>query len=365
MQLLNASGLARIVAWGLVLTCSQALDAETQDAKAQDADALTIDGERIADAKLFSAAKKEGRLLMFSAYPAGALKTVVGAFQKDTGIKVEIVRLTSERLFPRVTAEHAAGKLAADYIDLTDLTLTKELADKGILNRPHKVPAFDAIPAAIKDGEGRWYAFYRPVSSIGVNSAIVKEPDMPKLWKDLLDPKWKGRIGIQSIDVGGSAFTLNLFLRSVYDPEFWSKLAAQKPRIYPGVAPAITDMVRGETSVVALGSPPLVAQIETKAPVRIVFPADGIPSFPVSGGIPVSARNPNAAAVLLNWLTSKRGGAVIGSSGAYPANPAAPAPHPAGITFPPAGKVWNISVDQWQKLRVSYSEEWRKVFGQN
>jgi ABC-type Fe3+ transport system substrate-binding protein len=68
---------------------------------------------------------------------------------------------------------------------------------------------------------------------------------------------------------------------------------------------------------------------------------------------------------LLNWLTSKRGGAVIGSSGAYPSNPAAPRPNPAGIAFPPADKVWNISVDQWQKLRLSYSEEWRKVFGQN
>jgi iron(III) transport system substrate-binding protein len=329
------------------------------------AQGLVIAGEEIADANLFAAAKKEGKLLMFSAYPADAMKVVTDAFQKDTGINVEVVRLTSERLFPRVVAEHAAGKLTADYIDLTDLTLTKELADKGILNRAHKVPSFDTIPAAIKDANGRWYAFYRPVSSIGVNSAIVKEADQPKIWRDLLDPKWKGKIGLQSIDVGGSAFTLNLFLRSVYDSEFWTKLARQSPRIYPGVAPAVTDMVRGETSMVALGSPPLIAQIAQGSPVRLIFPSDGLPSFPVSGGIPVSAKNPNAAIVLLNWLTSKRGGEIIGSSGAYPVNPAAPTPKPAGVMFPPADKVWNISVDQWEKLRISYSEDWRKTFGQN
>jgi iron(III) transport system substrate-binding protein len=329
------------------------------------AQSLTIAGEEIADATLFAAAKREGKVLMFSAFPADALKTITDGFQKDTGINVEVVRLTTERLFPRVTAEHAAGKLTADYIDLTDLTLTKELADKGILNRPHKVPAFDAIPTAIKDANGRWYAFYRPVSSIGVNAAIVKEAEQPKVWRDLLDPKWKGKIGLQSIDVGGSAFTLNLYLRAVYDPEFWTKLARQSPRIYPGVAPAVTDMVRGETSLVALGSPPLVAQIAQGAPVRIIFPADGLPSFPVSGGIPVSSKNPNAAMVLVNWLTSKRGGEIIGSSGAYPVNPAAPAPKPSGVAFPPADKVWNISVEQWEKLRISYSEDWRKTFGQN
>jgi iron(III) transport system substrate-binding protein len=329
------------------------------------AQSFAIAGDEIADATLFAAARREGKVVMFSAYPADALKTITEGFQKDSGITVEIVRLTTERLFPRVVAEHTAGRLSADYIDLTDLTLTKELADKGILNRPHKVPAFASIPDAIKDAQGRWYAFYRPVSSIGVNSAIVKEAEQPKVWSDLLDPKWKSKIGVQSIDVGGSAFTLNLYWRAVYDPEFWGKLARQAPRIYPGVAPAVTDMVRGEVSMVALGSPPLVTQMAQGAPVRIIFPADGLPSFPVSGGIPVAAKNPNAAMVLLNWLTSKRGGEVIGSSGAYPVIPAAPAPRPSGVVFPSADKVWNISVDQWEKLRLSYSEDWRKTFGQN
>jgi iron(III) transport system substrate-binding protein len=325
---------------------------------------LVIAGEEIANAALFAAAKREGRLVMFSAFPADALKTVTDAFQMDSGLKVDIIRLTTERLYPRVIAEHTARRLTADYIDLTDLTLTKELADKGILDRPHKVPAFDAIPASIKDANGRWYAFYRPVSSIGVNAAIVKEADQPKVWRDLLDPKWRGRIGLQSIDVGGSAFTLNYYLRAVYDPEFWTKLAGQSPRIYPGVAPAVTDMIRGETSLVAFGAPPLVTQIAQGAPVRII-PSDGLPSFPVSGGIPVSSKNPNAAMVLLNWLTSKRGGEVIGSAGAYPVNPAAPAPRPSGVVFPAADKVWNIKVEDWEKARVSYSEDWRKAFGQH
>jgi hypothetical protein len=34
------------------------------------------------------------------------------------------------------------------------------------------------------------------------------------------------------------------------------------------------------------------------------------------------------------------------------------------VTFPPASQVWNIDPDHWESVRVSYSEEWRKIFGQ-
>ena len=327
--------------------------------------ALEFDGEVVADAKLFEMAKKEGKLVMYSAFAGDALKLVIDAFQADTGIRVEAVRLVSERLYQRVLAEHATGRLNADYIDLTDLPLVKDLVKKGVLNNPYKTLFFESIPTQAREAEGRWYAFYRPVSTIGVNAATVKETEQPRLWRDLLAPHWRSRIGLQSIDVGGSAFTLNIFLRDVYDGNFWSKLAAQKPRIYPGVAPAITDMVRGEISIVAIGSPPLVVQKAQGAPIRVIFPEDGLPSFPVAGGIPVSSRNPYAAKVLLNWLTSKRGGVAIGNTGSYPANKDAAPPRAGGMSFPAADKVWNIDVDEWEKKRVDYANDWRSIFGQN
>ena len=326
---------------------------------------LVIDGEEIASAQLFDAAKREGAVQMYSAYPADSIQAVADAFQQDSGIQVEIIRLVSERLFQRATAEFAAGKLMADYIDLTDLTLVRELVAKGVLNHPYKVPSFANIPDRIKDPDGRWYAFYRPVSVIGINTELVPDAEAPKTWHDLLDDKWQGRIGLQDIDVGGSAFTMYMYLRDVTAPDYWARLAAQQPRIYPGVAPAVTDMVRGEISAVAVGTPLLVSQIAQGAPVKIVFPSDGFPSFPVSGGIPTSAKHPNAAALLLNWLTSKRGGAVIGNGGSYPANSKAPAPQTQGIAFPSADRVWNIDIVQWEKLRTSYSNDWRKTFGQN
>ena len=285
------------------------------------------------------------------------------AFTKDTGVAIEFVRLITQRMHPRVVTEFAARKLEADYVDLTDLTLVKDLVDKGILDRPHKVPNFDKLPAALRDANGIWYTTMRPCSAIAVNTARVAAVDMPVSWLDALDPKWAGKIGMPSIDAGGASFSNYMFQRDRVAPDYWTRLAALKPRIYPGIMPAATDLARGETSLLIGGPEPLFEQIKAGAPVKIVFPKEGIACFPDSGGITSTSARPNAAALMLNWLTSRRGGDVIASTGAYASHPDAVLPAPVGVAFPPHGQVWNIALDQWVARRDSYSREWRAAFG--
>jgi hypothetical protein len=62
-------------------------------------------------------------------------------------------------------------------------------------------------------------------------------------------------------------------------------------------------------------------------------------------------------------MTSRRGAAAVGETGAYGINPQAAAPHPSGILFPPADEVWNISPAEWASVRKSDIDEWRKDFG--
>lgn len=346
-----------ILAVALVAACAGLAGAP---AIAQD---LVIDGERIADAALLAAARKEGKLVYYGVYPESGMDLIRTAFRKDTGIEIEFVRLITQRLHPRVLTEHAARKLEADYVDLTDLTLIKDLVDKGVLNRPHKVPSFDRLAPALRDSEGRWYTTLRPCSAISINTARLPEAEAPRSWLDVFNDRWSGRIGMPSIDAGGSSFSNYMFLRDVVAPDYWNRLAALKPRIYPGILPAATDLARGETSLLIGGPEPLFEQIKAGAPVKVIFPKEGIACFPDSGGITTSARRPNAAALMLNWMTSKRGGDAIASSGAYGSHPASATPKPAGVAFPPASQVWNISLDDWLAKRDRYSNEWRQVFG--
>ena len=94
---------------------------------------------------------------------------------------------------------------------------------------PHKVPSFDHDPGrdhARRMGAGmRWCV---RSASIAVNRSRVADADIPKSWKDLLEPKWKGIIGTANIDAGGSVLTLYSFLRDKVDPDFWKKFAANR-----------------------------------------------------------------------------------------------------------------------------------------
>jgi iron(III) transport system substrate-binding protein len=324
---------------------------------------LVIDGETIADAAIFEAAKKEGHAVIFSTYAPEGMKPVVEAFEKDTGVKLEVTRLPGPAMFQRVMTEFAAGKLEADWVDVTDISWTVQLVDHGVLTIKHKVPAFDSIPAETRDADGRWYSIVRPASVIGINLSRVKEADVPKTWKDLLDPKWKGMIGTPNIDSGGSMWTMYSFLRQKVDPDYWKKFAPNVPKQYPSIAPVAIDLARGE---IGIGLGPLAEQtflqMRQGAPLRVVFPTEGISSFPGAGGITSTAKHPNATKLFVNWMTSRHGGNVIGKGGAYPANSLADPPEVAGYKYPPVSQVFNLHMKDWTAGREGGMREWKETF---
>lgn len=325
---------------------------------------LVIDGEEIAGADLMAAARKERSVTIFGVFPESSMALVSADFRKDTGLGLEFVRLTTQRMHLRVTAEHTAGKLDADIVDLTDLPLIQDIMDKGILDRAHKVPWFDKLPAAVKEPAGRWYTMFRPSSTVSINTSRVKPEEVPTSWLDVLDAKWQGRIGMPTIDAGGSAFTVYTFLRDKVAPDYWQRLAGNKPRIYPSIVQAAQDLARGETSLVIGGPNSMFSQIRAGAPIKVLFPKEGISAFPIAGGIYKNSKRANAAAVYLNWVTSKRGGRSVIQAGAYAAHPEVAPPHPSGVEFPPLAQLWNIDPAYWNKVRETHSADWRKAFGQ-
>jgi len=323
---------------------------------------LVVNGETISPSERFEAAKAEGKLNVFSTYDLAPMEAVVAAFKKDTGLEVSHMRLTSGQMFERVTSEFAANRLDADYVDLTDMSLVARLVEQKIL-APYKVESFDALPAELRADDGSYYQFMRSIMVVSVNNALVNDADTPKSWQDLLDPKFKGVIGMASIDAGGTAFSSYAFMKEKLGDDYWKKLAAQSPRIYPTATPVMTDIVRGETF---LGINPIslpLAQIDSGAPITIVYPQEGLPAFPIAGGMTSSAKNRNAAQVFLDWLTSKRGGEVIASTAAYALNPDAPNPTFGDSALPSNDQLFNVSEKTWLELRQPYTEEWRSHFG--
>ena len=98
------------------------------------------------------------------------------------------------------------------------------------------------------------------------------------------------------------------------------------------------------------------------APVKMIFPPEGVPANPYATGIPKTAAHPNAAKLFMNWCLSEEGQAtMIKLIGNLTSLKKAPL-YPEGFD-PNDVKVWVPKYDDFVKLQRGWIEEWNKVYG--
>src|SRR3954471_24423061 len=86
--------------------------------------ALPAAAQNFGSPELIAAAKKEGRLVYYTANFAEVEQEVIKAFNKRfPEIKVEMVRAPGGQLITRIKTEAAAGKLLADLVNHSDRAL--------------------------------------------------------------------------------------------------------------------------------------------------------------------------------------------------------------------------------------------------
>ena len=176
--------------------------------------------------ELIAAAKKEGRLVFYTANFAEVEQEVIKAFNKRfPEIKVEMVRAPGGQLITRMKTEAAAGKLAADVVNHSDRGLMLEIENLFMDYAPPN--AADYLPDVLVSPK------FWPQATLGwaiaYNSAIVKNP--PKSWMDLTKPEYKGKqIGQTIAPSGGTTWTRVMFERQVLGEDYWKKQAATEVR---------------------------------------------------------------------------------------------------------------------------------------
>ena len=98
------------------------------------------------------------------------------------------------------------------------------------------------------------------------------------------------------------------------------------------------------------------------APLKVVFPPEGVPANPYATGIPKTATHVNAARLYLNWCLSKEGQTfMIKEQGNLTSLKEVPL-NPEGFD-PKVVKVWYPNFDQYVKLHADWVATWDKTFG--
>ena len=313
--------------------------------------------QQFGSAELIAAAKKEGKLVYYTANFAEVEQEVIKAFNKRfPEIQIEMVRAPGGQLITRVKTEAAAGKLSADVVDHSDRALMLPLVD---MFQDYSPPnAGDYLPEAMISP--KLWPRITLAWSIAYNTELVKNP--PKTWMDLTKAEYGNKqIGQVFAASGGTTWTRIMFERQVLGEDYWKKQAATNPVLYPSGAPTSDALVRGEISIAPLLYNAIYPKKKDGAPIEIFFPPEGVPVNPYATGIPKTATHPNAARLFLNWNLSEEGQTfMIKQLGNLTSLKKAPA-YPEGFD-PKVVKLWFPNFDDYVKLHSAWVEEWNKTY---
>ena len=148
--------------------------------------------------RLLDGARREGELAVYTSAQSNDLGAVVEAFEKKYGIKATVWRAGSEAVLNRALQESRAGRHTVDVIETNGPEL-ESLAREQILQLVKSPHHSDLIGPAIRP-HGEWVGTRLNVFVQAYNTKLVRKDDLPKSWEDLLDPKWKGKLGIEQED---------------------------------------------------------------------------------------------------------------------------------------------------------------------
>ena len=237
------------------------------------------------------------------------------AFEKKTGIKVELWRAISEKVVQRAVTEARARRFAVDVIETNSPEMEMMAREKlfSELSSPHLA---DLPPGAIP-AHRLWIPDRLNFFVVAYNTAKVRRDELPSSYLGFLDPKWKGRLGIEATDSEWMATLVKKWGTEAGMAHF-RKLAELRPDVRKGHVLLAELVAAGE---IAVGLTIYNSNAETLK--RKGAPIDWVPMEPVvarAQGIALArnAPHPQAAQAFVDFVLSAEGQALLESMGRVP-----------------------------------------------
>ena len=285
-----------------------------------------------AEPTLIDAAKKEGEVIWYTTQIIAQLvRPVSVAFEKKYGIKVRSTRANSTELSVKIINESRAGRPQSDVFDGTSTVVP--LKKEGFVLQWLPDPA-KSYPASYKDPEGYWVANNLFFLTPGFNTALVPKGTEPRSYQALLDPKWRGKIAWSTSPTssGGPGFigTVLTEMGTESGMLYLRELSKQRIANIGSAAREVLDQVIAGEYLLALQ----IFNHHTVISAKKGAPVDWIKMEPVTGTLSVisvhkNAPHPNAAKLLVDFITSSEGQNIFRDAEYLPADPVVPALTPS------------------------------------
>jgi iron(III) transport system substrate-binding protein len=300
--------------------------------------------------KIVAAAKKEGTLTLYTTIAEKDLPAIIKPFEEKYGVKVNVWRAGTDKVLQRTIQEARAGRHDVDAVHFGSPEM-EALAREKIL-APVSSPVHADLLAGSVPKHREWAATILSVWVQAYNTTVVKKDDLPKTWRDLLDPKWKGKLGIEAKDDDWFATVVQELGGGEKGLDFFRELVAKN-----GIS-----VRKGHTlldNMVVSGEVPLALTVYNYMPEQAKRKGAPIDWFVIppaiarsnAVGVARQAPHPNAALLFYEYLLGPDGQKAMTSIDYVPTNTKVASP------------LKDVKIVQTDPIRsLDESQKWSKLF---
>ncbi|WP_372006538.1 Fe(3+) ABC transporter substrate-binding protein [Tistrella mobilis] len=255
---------------------------------------------------------------LYSARQEQLIRPILDTFTAETGIKVNLLSDSGEKLLARIQAE--GENSPADILLTVDVARLEQAKEAGIFQPVSSKVLEEAVPAYLRDRDDAWFGLSKRARVVVYAKDRVK-PEELSTYEQLADPVWKGRIAIRSSSntYNQSMTAAMIVANGPEKTEEWAKGLvanfARKPQ--GGDRDQIQAVASGEADIAVVNTYYLggmlagndQAQKEAAQKVAVFFPNQGDRGTHVNvsgAGVVKTAPNRDAAVKLLEFLVSEK-----------------------------------------------------------
>ena len=257
-------------------------------------------------AALIDAARKEGPMTWYVSFYSQDLPAQAAAlFEKIyPGAKVVPVRLTTGGTFQRLFQEIRNGVANASVVTTTGIG-----GQYAVLMKDRKLAQYTPEEAkGLRPGletattPGYVYPMGAGLFVLAYNTAKVTAADAPKSWKDLADPRWRGKLALGDPSFSGFDAAWDVQMVKKYGWDYYVSLAKNDPLIQRSTVDNLAALISGERLVSALPDPVVLVRTDKGDPVNVVYPSDGTVEVLGLTAILANAPQPSTAKLFTEFL---------------------------------------------------------------
>ncbi len=269
--------------------------------------------------RLEAGARAEGALMIYTSMELEESQPILEVFQKKYPfIRGEIYRATGEDVAQKIITEYRGRKYIADIDEGTGTDVVK-LFREGFA-QSFFTPRAGGYPRQAKDPKGFWVATRYNMLVAAWNTNLVSDVDSPRRYEDLVEARWRGKIGIEASDQVWLG-TLLEYWGEGKAQEFFKRISDLQPLIRSGHTLTANLIVAGEIPM-----SPTIYNHRAELLKSRRAPIDWRPLQPVAAvphvvSLPKNAPHPHTAMLFIDFLLSPEGQEQLARLGRIPAHP--------------------------------------------